>query len=60
MTYLKALREDAVAQNIPNKRIGVAEDMAAAAIYLCISFALVGLFKLAEGRYLAYLAPRRH
>jgi NAD(P)-dependent dehydrogenase (short-subunit alcohol dehydrogenase family) len=25
---------DAVAQNIPNKRIGVAEDMAAAAIYL--------------------------
>ena len=34
--------------------------LAAAAIYLCISFALVGLFKLAEGRYLAYLAPRRH
>ena len=34
--------------------------MAAAAIYLCVSFSLVGLFKLAEGRYLAYLAPRRH
>ena len=34
--------------------------MAAALIYLCLSFALVGLFKLAEGRYLAYLAPRRH
>lgn len=34
--------------------------LAAAAIYLCISFALVGLFKLAEGHYLAYLAPRRH
>ena len=34
--------------------------LAAAAIYLCISFALVGLFKLAEGRYLAYLAPRKH
>ena len=34
--------------------------IAAAAIYLCISLALVGLFKLAEGRFLAYLAPRKH
>ena len=34
--------------------------MAAAAIYLCVSFSLVGLFRLAEGRFLAYLAPRRH
>lgn len=32
----------------------------AAAIYLCITFILVGLFKLAERRYLAFLAPRRH
>ena len=34
--------------------------IAAAAIYLCISLALVGLFKLAEGRFLAYLARRKH
>lgn len=34
--------------------------MAAAAIYLCVSFSLVGLFRLAESRFLAYLAPRRH
>jgi arginine/ornithine transport system permease protein len=32
----------------------------AAAIYLTITFALVGLFKLAERRFLAHLAPRRH
>lgn len=32
----------------------------AAAIYLCITFTLVGTFKLLEQRYLAYLAPRRH
>ncbi len=32
----------------------------AACIYLCITFSLVGLFKLAERRYLAYLAPRTH
>jgi arginine/ornithine transport system permease protein len=32
----------------------------AAAIYLCITFSLVGLFKLAERRFLAHLAPRRH
>lgn len=33
--------------------------MFAAGLYLCITFALVGLFKLAERRFLAYLAPRR-
>ena len=32
----------------------------AAAIYLCITFSLIGLFKLAERRFLAHLAPRRH
>jgi arginine/ornithine transport system permease protein len=32
----------------------------AAAIYLCITFSLVGLFRLAERRFLAHLAPRRH
>ncbi len=32
----------------------------AAAIYLCITFTLVGSFKWLEKRYLAYLAPRRH
>lgn len=31
----------------------------AAAIYLVITFALVGLFRLAERRFLAYLGPRR-
>ena len=31
----------------------------AAAIYLSITFLLVGLFKLAERRFLAFLAPRR-
>lgn len=32
----------------------------AAGIYLCITFSLVGVFKLTERRYLAYLAPRKH
>lgn len=32
----------------------------AAAIYLVITFALVGVFKLAERRFLAHLAPRTH
>jgi arginine/ornithine transport system permease protein len=32
----------------------------AAAIYLTMTFSLVGLFKLAERRFLAHLAPRRH
>lgn len=31
----------------------------AAAIYLCFTFVLVGIFKLAERRYLAFLAPRK-
>jgi len=31
----------------------------AAGLYLVITFALVGLFRLAERRFLAYLAPRR-
>jgi arginine/ornithine transport system permease protein len=34
--------------------------LAAAGLYLLASFCLIGLFKLAEGRYLAYLAPRQH
>jgi arginine/ornithine transport system permease protein len=34
--------------------------LAAAAIYLCITFALIGLLRLAERRYLAFLGPRRH
>jgi len=34
--------------------------IAAAIIYLCVSFTMVGLFKLAEGRFLAHLAPRKH
>jgi arginine/ornithine transport system permease protein len=34
--------------------------LAAAALYLLASFCLIGLFKLAEGRFLAYLAPRPH
>jgi arginine/ornithine transport system permease protein len=34
--------------------------IAAAVIYLCATFCLIGLFKLAEGRFLAHLAPRRH
>ena len=32
----------------------------AAAIYLTITFSLVGMFKLAERRFLAHLAPRGH
>jgi arginine/ornithine transport system permease protein len=32
----------------------------AAAIYLGVTFSLVGFFKLAERRFLAHLAPRRH
>jgi arginine/ornithine transport system permease protein len=34
--------------------------LAAAAIYLCASFCLIGFFKLTELRLLAYLAPRKH
>ncbi len=34
--------------------------LAAAAIYLCATFCLIGLIKLAERRFLAHLAPRRH
>ena len=34
--------------------------LAAAAIYLTASFALIGLFKYSESRLLAYLAPRKH
>lgn len=33
--------------------------LAAAAIYLSATFCLIGLFKLAERRFLAHLAPRR-
>ncbi|MDP3845361.1 MAG: ABC transporter permease [Pseudomonas sp.] len=32
----------------------------AGAFYLCLTFILVRLFKLAEHRWLAYLAPRKH
>lgn len=32
----------------------------AAGIYLCITFALIGLFRTAERRFLAHLAPRTH
>lgn len=32
----------------------------AAGIYLCVTFSLVAFFKLAERRFLAHLAPRRH
>ena len=34
--------------------------LAAAAIYLLASFALIGFFKFSENRLLAYLAPRKH
>ena len=34
--------------------------LAAAAIYLCATFCLIGLFRLAERRFLAHLAPRRN
>jgi arginine/ornithine transport system permease protein len=32
----------------------------AAGIYLCITFTLIGLFRTAERRFLAHLAPRTH
>jgi arginine/ornithine transport system permease protein len=32
----------------------------ATAIYLCCTFCLIGLFKLAERHFLAHLAPRKH
>ena len=32
----------------------------AAGIYLCITFAVIGLFRSAERRFLAHLAPRTH
>ena len=34
--------------------------LAAAAIYLVASFCLIGVFRLAERHFLAYLAPRQH
>lgn len=34
--------------------------LAAAAIYLAVSFCLIGFFKFSEGRLLAYLAPRQN
>lgn len=34
--------------------------LAAAAIYLCVTFALIGFFRLLETRFLAYLAPRKN
>ncbi|APW42975.1 ABC transporter permease [Rhodoferax saidenbachensis] len=34
--------------------------IAAAAIYLVASFCLIGMFRLAEKQFLAYLAPRKH
>ena len=34
--------------------------LAAAAIYLVASFCLIGIFKLAERHFLAYLSPRKH
>ena len=34
--------------------------LAATAIYLTISFCLIGFFKFSETRLLAYLAPRKH
>lgn len=34
--------------------------LAAAALYLLASFCLIGVFRLAEKRFLAYLAPRKH
>ena len=33
--------------------------IAAAVVYLCITFILIGLFRLAERRFLGYLAPRK-
>jgi arginine/ornithine transport system permease protein len=34
--------------------------LSAAAIYLVATFCLIGVFRLAEKRFLAYLAPRKH
>ena len=34
--------------------------IAAAFIYLVASFCLIAVFRLAERRFLAYLAPRKH
>ncbi|MBC7918236.1 MAG: ABC transporter permease [Rhodoferax sp.] len=34
--------------------------LAAGAIYLVASFVLIGIFRLAEQRFLGYLAPRKH
>ena len=34
--------------------------LAAAAIYLAATFCLIGMFRLAERRFLGYLAPRKH
>ena len=34
--------------------------LAAAAIYLCASFCLIGFFRFSENRLLAYLAPQKH
>ena len=34
--------------------------IAAGVIYLCATFCLVGMFRLAERRFLGYLAPRKH
>ena len=33
--------------------------LAAAVIYLCVTFALIGFFRLMEKRFLGYLAPRK-
>lgn len=33
--------------------------LAAAVIYLCVTFALIGFFRLLEKRFLGYLAPRK-
>lgn len=34
--------------------------LAAAVIYLCVTFALIGIFRALEKHFLAYLAPRTH
>ena len=34
--------------------------LTAAVIYLCVTFALIGCFRLLEKRYMAYLAPRTY
>ena len=33
--------------------------IAAAVVYLCITFILIGIFRLAERHFLGYLAPRK-